>query len=396
MVMSAVSSVSTPGVLVTVRPRVSAVCTSILSTPLPKLAISFRFSPVWARSWASILSVTVGTSTSAVRSASASSAWVMGWSSTLSRASKSSRIRVSTTSGSLRVTTTSGFFLLMTGLTPSLDTRPRTRRMHGLSLSVNRLDPRTWGHTVTVRWRVGLLYRCGLRKTISAQPPPSDETRDRLSMPHAPRRAPAILALLALLALAPTGVSVARAAEPVSIGPVSKLPVPRFVSLKSDRVNLREGPSKEHRTSWVFQRSGLPVEITAEFETWRRIRDSEGSEGWVLHSLLSARRDSPGSAVVEGRGTTSLREVEYLFGSIGPVATRRAGFGQGLRWHVVPAYRSRLRRLHAAGEALGRLSEREGRVIAAARPTGCMAPLRLRGRVQDCVTRSAKLSRLVP
>ncbi len=73
-------------------------------------------------------------------------------------------------------------------------------------------------------------------------------------------------------------------------GPVTGLPVPRYVSLKTDRVNLREGPSKEHRTSWVFQRAGLPVEITAEFETWRRIRDSEGAEGWVLHSLLSGRR----------------------------------------------------------------------------------------------------------
>lgn len=73
-------------------------------------------------------------------------------------------------------------------------------------------------------------------------------------------------------------------------GSVTGLPVPRYVSLKSDRVNLREGPSKEHRTSWVFQRAGLPVEITGEFETWRRIRDAEGAEGWVLHSLLSGRR----------------------------------------------------------------------------------------------------------
>ena len=68
------------------------------------------------------------------------------------------------------------------------------------------------------------------------------------------------------------------------------LPVPRYVSLKTDRVNLREGPSKDHRTAWVFQRAGLPVEIVAEYETWRRIRDSEGTDGWVLHSLLSGRR----------------------------------------------------------------------------------------------------------
>ena len=73
-------------------------------------------------------------------------------------------------------------------------------------------------------------------------------------------------------------------------GTTTGLRIPRYVSLKSDRVNLREGPSKDHRTTWVFQRAGLPVEVTAEFENWRRIRDSEGSEGWVLQSLLSGKR----------------------------------------------------------------------------------------------------------
>jgi len=80
----------------------------------------------------------------------------------------------------------------------------------------------------------------------------------------------------------------ATLADPV--GPVTKLPLPRFASLKTDRVNLREGPSKEHATKWVYERAGLPVEITAEFEIWRKVRDSEGVEGWVLHSLLSGRR----------------------------------------------------------------------------------------------------------
>lgn len=80
----------------------------------------------------------------------------------------------------------------------------------------------------------------------------------------------------------------ALGADPV--GTVSGLPIPRFVSLKSDRVNLREGPSKDHRTIWIYERAGLPVEITAEFEIWRKIRDAEGTEGWVLHSLLSGRR----------------------------------------------------------------------------------------------------------
>src|SRR5271157_5850069 len=73
-------------------------------------------------------------------------------------------------------------------------------------------------------------------------------------------------------------------------GSATGLPVPRYVSLKSDHVNLREGPSKDHATKWIYQRAGLPVEITAEYEIWRKVRDSEGVEGWVLHSLLSGRR----------------------------------------------------------------------------------------------------------
>ena len=98
------------------------------------------------------------------------------------------------------------------------------------------------------------------------------------------RRVFGSLFLLCALTAAP------RAADAQQIGTASGLPVPRYVSLKSDRVNLREGPSKDHRTNWIFERAGLPVEITAEFETWRKVRDSEGSEGWVLHSLLSGRR----------------------------------------------------------------------------------------------------------
>ena len=70
----------------------------------------------------------------------------------------------------------------------------------------------------------------------------------------------------------------------------SGLPVPRFVSIKADRVNVRGGPDRDHDVSFIFTRVGWPVEITAEFENWRRVRDSEGAEGWVYHSLLSGRR----------------------------------------------------------------------------------------------------------
>jgi len=84
--------------------------------------------------------------------------------------------------------------------------------------------------------------------------------------------------------------TVAGAARAQNVGPSSGLPIPRFVSLKVDRVNMHVGPAKTYEVKWLYQRAGLPVEITAEFETWRRIRDADGVEGWVYNSLLSGRR----------------------------------------------------------------------------------------------------------
>jgi SH3-like domain-containing protein len=84
--------------------------------------------------------------------------------------------------------------------------------------------------------------------------------------------------------------------------PTSGLPVPRFVSLKTDRVNVRGGPDKDHDVAWIYTRLGWPVEITAEFENWRRVRDSDGAEGWVYHSMLSGKR----TAAVQGKSKTDL------------------------------------------------------------------------------------------
>ncbi|MBL8846265.1 MAG: hypothetical protein JNN24_10900 [Hyphomicrobium zavarzinii] len=81
----------------------------------------------------------------------------------------------------------------------------------------------------------------------------------------------------------PAAVAPARSSE-------SGLPLPRFVSLKADRVNLRAGPGTDYPTSWVFRRAGLPVEVVSEFEGWRQVRDAEGATGWVVQSLLSGRR----------------------------------------------------------------------------------------------------------
>jgi SH3-like domain-containing protein len=73
-------------------------------------------------------------------------------------------------------------------------------------------------------------------------------------------------------------------------GPVTGFPLPRFVSLKFNKAKMRVGPNKEYAVQWVYVRQGLPVEITQEFDQWMRIRDSEGTEGWMLHSLLSGKR----------------------------------------------------------------------------------------------------------
>ena len=122
-----------------------------------------------------------------------------------------------------------------------------------------------------------------------------------------PRRFGAAAAALVLGLLA-APVAAAPAGTEAGSGKVTGLPVPRFVSLKTDRVNLRGGPSKDHRTAWVFQRAGLPVEIVAEFETWRRIRDAEGTEGWVLHSLLSGRRTALVAPWLKGDAPVPLYE----------------------------------------------------------------------------------------
>ncbi|HRD74319.1 MAG TPA: SH3 domain-containing protein, partial [Hyphomicrobiaceae bacterium] len=52
----------------------------------------------------------------------------------------------------------------------------------------------------------------------------------------------------------------------------------------------RQGPSFDQKVLWVYRRAGLPVEVLREHEGWLQIRDSEAGTGWVLSSLVSARR----------------------------------------------------------------------------------------------------------
>jgi len=119
-----------------------------------------------------------------------------------------------------------------------------------------------------------------------------------------------IAALTGALGLEPQP---AQAAGEEQVGTVTKLRLPRYVSLRFDKTNVREGPSKTHRTTFIYQRGGLPVEITAEFDVWRRIRDSEGSEGWVLATLLVGKRS--GLVAPWKKGETMLLYVKPDEGS---------------------------------------------------------------------------------
>jgi SH3-like domain-containing protein len=108
------------------------------------------------------------------------------------------------------------------------------------------------------------------------------------------QRTSARMLMIALLGgvLASCAASTLHAQGSATVGPGlgSGLPVQRFVSLKSDRVHIRQGPGTDYKVLWVFQRAGLPVEVISEFEGWRQVRDSEGAIGWVLQALVSGRR----------------------------------------------------------------------------------------------------------
>jgi SH3-like domain-containing protein len=103
---------------------------------------------------------------------------------------------------------------------------------------------------------------------------------------------------------APVGLPEPADSDKSESGKTSSLPVPRFVSLRTEPINLRTGPGVRYPVEWVYVRKRLPVEVIAEYDTWRRIRDPDGTEGWVHQSMLSGRR----TAVVTADNTALRRE----------------------------------------------------------------------------------------
>jgi SH3-like domain-containing protein len=98
------------------------------------------------------------------------------------------------------------------------------------------------------------------------------------------------MAFAAMMVAPGTAPEAASLSVPGAEKAVSGLPVPRFVSLKAGRVNVRVGPGEDYKVAWIFTKPGLPIEVIQEFDNWRRIRDSDGAVGWVFQSLLSGKR----------------------------------------------------------------------------------------------------------
>ncbi|EKF44349.1 SH3 domain-containing protein [Nitratireductor indicus] len=106
----------------------------------------------------------------------------------------------------------------------------------------------------------------------------------------APMRSLLAAFAIAVAVAAPAATHAEANTEPsVKTGP-SGLPLPRFVSLKSSRVNMRIGPGLSYAINWRYMKSGLPMEIIQEYDNWRRVRDADGAEGWINQALLSGRR----------------------------------------------------------------------------------------------------------
>jgi SH3-like domain-containing protein len=106
---------------------------------------------------------------------------------------------------------------------------------------------------------------------------------------------------------------------PVEKGP-SGLPLPRFVTLKAAKVNVRKGPSHDHAIAWIYQRKGLPIEITAESDNWRKIRDAEGREGWIQQSMLTGKRNALVARWIKNGGVLLHDETSDNSGAVARLA----------------------------------------------------------------------------
>ena len=130
--------------------------------------------------------------------------------------------------------------------------------------------------------------------------------------------------LLIIIAVGVLAASFASAADNPS-----GLPLPRFATTRSTPINVRVGPGTRYAISWIYVKAGTPVEIVQEFDTWRKIRDVDGSEGWVHQNLLSGKRAGIAAP---------WRQDEQI-----PLLSQR-GKAEGVRAYLGPGFRVEISR----------------------------------------------------
>lgn len=125
---------------------------------------------------------------------------------------------------------------------------------------------------------------------------------------------PVMALILALFCAGGIGIAHAQDESPAATEDVkektfhtSGLPLPRFVSLGKEKVFVRSGPGDKYPIKWILQRKSLPVEIVLEYDNWRKIKDYEGQEGWVFHSMLSGKR----TAIATGEENIPVYETPF-------------------------------------------------------------------------------------
>lgn len=210
---------------------------------------------------------------------------------------------------------------------------PRNLQPPGTSQTAPVAAPRTVTRTPAVPARPATPPSQTRPATAGATPPRPAAPAAAPRKPAAPapaRAATAGAAAVGAAALGAAAVTTPPAAAvpaapseppPPAIGPNTGLPLPRFAALRSDEVNMRTGPGTRFPIEWTYQRRDLPVEITREFQEWRRIRDMDGTEGWVHQATLAGRR----TFMVRGLPGSEITLYRKPEAESGPVARMRPG-----------------------------------------------------------------------
>lgn len=164
-------------------------------------------------------------------------------------------------------------------------------------------------------------------KKAPAKPTAKPMTRPAPAVP-APAPAPAPISAPPAVVATPNPAAPPAPVEP-AIGSDSKLPLPRFMSLNNDPVNMRDGPGRTETLLWIYHRRDLPVEVVRERESWRLVRDPDNVRGWISAIALSTRRTfivQGGDRTVRSRSDDSAPPVAILrVGVVGRLLSCQAG-----------------------------------------------------------------------